>query len=130
MALFSKKDNTEEVKSDTPATNAVVTEATPTTVQLDAKASRSLVVPRISEKAGKMNELRKYVFTVFGKSNKVEVRKDIEALYGVKIDRVNMITMAGKARRFGRRTGVTQSFKKAIITLTPGSKTIDLVEPS
>jgi large subunit ribosomal protein L23 len=135
MALFSKKENTEEVKTDAvvaeaKAEDTLVTETTPATVTLDAKASRSLVVPRLSEKAGKMNALNKYVFTVFGKSNKIEVRKGIEAQYGVKIDRVNMITMAGKARRFGRRTGVTQAYKKAIVTLTADSKKIDLVEPS
>ncbi len=130
MALFSKKENTEEVKTETPAADAVVTESTPTTVALDAKASRNLVVPRLSEKAGRLNTLNKYVFTVWGKSNKIEVRKSVEAQYGVKIANVNMIVMAGKTRRYGRRYGVTQNYKKAIVTLTPNSKKIDLVEPS
>ena len=138
MALFSKKENTEEVKEDivVDATavkdaDTTVTETTPTVLTLDAKASRGLVVPRLSEKAGALNKLNKYVFTVFGrKSNKIEVRKSVEAAYGVKIARVNMITMAGKRRRFGRRTGITSNYKKAIVTLTPDSKKIDLVEPS
>ncbi len=131
MAIFSKKENTEEAVEATPVTtDAVVTEATPTTITLDASGSRALVIPRISEKAGKMNALNKYVFTVFGKTNKIEARKSIEALYGVKIAQVNMITMAGHTRRFGRRTGTTSAYKKAIVTLKPGSKKIDLVEPS
>ncbi len=131
MAIFSKKENTEEAVEATPVTTDVVTEATPTTaIKLDASASRILVVPRISEKAGKMNALNKYVFTVFGKTNKIEARKAVEALYGVKVATVNMITMAGRTRRFGRRTGTTSAFKKAIVTLKPGSKKIDLVEPS
>ena len=138
MALFSKKENTEEVKEDivVDATavkdaDTTVTETTPTVLTLDAKASRGLVVPRLSEKAGALNKLNKYVFTVFGrKSNKIEVRKSVEAAYGVKIARVNMITMAGKRRRFGRRTGITSNYKKAIVTLTPDSKKIDLVEPT
>ncbi len=138
MAIFSKKENTEvaeEVTETTPvATDVatpVVTEATPAaTVTLDAHASRSLVIPRLSEKAGKMNALNKYVFTIFGKTNKIEARKAVEAQYGVKVAQVNMITMAGHTKRFGRRTGVTQAFKKAIVTLKPGSKKIDLVEPS
>ena len=140
MALFSKKENTEEVKDDvvvdsivesTPAKDTTVTETTlPATLTLDTRASRSLVVPRLSEKAGSLGKLNKYVFTVFGKSNKIEVRKIVEAAYGVKIARLNMITMAGKSRRFGRRTGVTSAYKKAIVTLTPNSKKIDLVEPS
>lgn len=132
MAIFSKKENTEETV-DTAAvatTDAIVTESTPVSIQLDAHASRGLIVPRLSEKAGQMNKINKYVFTVWGKANKVEVRKIVEKQYGVNIDRVNMITMAGRTRRFGRRTGVTQAFKKAIVTLTANSKKIDLVEPS
>ena len=132
MAIFSKKENTEEAVEVTPVTTDVVTEATPDmAIKLDASASRSLIVPRLSEKAGKMNAINKYVFTIFGKkTNKIEARKAVEAQYGVKVAQVNMITMAGKSRRFGRRTGVTQSYKKAIMTLKPGSKKIDLVEPS
>ncbi len=136
MAIFSKKDNndettaTEEAVVTTPATDEVVTESTPVAVQLDSKASVSLIVPRLSEKSGQMNKLNKYVFTVWGKTNKIEVRKIVERQYGVKIDRINMITMAGKTRRYGRRTGISQAFKKAIVTLTANSKKIDLVEPS
>ena len=136
MAIFSKKENTEEAVEATPVTtnvnDEVVTEATPDmAIKLDACASRALIVPRRAEKAGKMNAINKYVFTIFGKkTNKIEARKAVEAQYGVKVAQVNMITMAGKSRRFGRRTGVTQSYKKAIMTLKPGSKKIDLVEPS
>jgi large subunit ribosomal protein L23 len=136
MAIFSKKENTDEtveataVETTPTSTDTVVTETTPVTMQLDAKASRNLIVPRLSEKAGKMDKLNKYVFTIWGKINKVEARKLIEKQYGVKIDRVNMITVAGKTRRYGRRTGVSQAFKKAIVTLSENSKKIDLVEPS
>lgn len=135
MAIFSKKENTEEAIETTAVTtdvvDNVVTEATPApTLTLDAHASRSLVIPRLSEKAGKMNALNKYVFTIFGKTNKIEARKAVEAQYGVKVAQVNMITMAGRTKRYGRRTGTSSSFKKAIVTLKPGSKKIDLVEPS
>ncbi len=134
MAIFSKKENTAEETEATPVVaeaTAVVTEETPAkTITLDASSSRALVVPRISEKAGKMNAINKYVFTVLPKTNKIEARKAIEALYGVKVATVNMITVAGKTRRFGRRTGTTSAYKKAIVTLKPDSKKIDLVEPS
>jgi large subunit ribosomal protein L23 len=132
MAIFSKKENNEvaeEVAVTTPTTD-VVTEASPA-ITLDANASRLLVIPRLSEKAGKMNAINKYVFTIFGKkTNKIEARKAVEAQYGVKVAQVNMITMPGRSKRFGRRMGLTQSYKKAIVTLKPGSKKIDLVEPS
>jgi large subunit ribosomal protein L23 len=133
MAIFSKKENTETTDDvvETTATTPVVTEATPdVAIALDASASRSLVIPRLSEKSGKMNALNKYVFTIYGKTNKIEARKAVEAQYGVKVAQVNMITMAGRTKRFGRRMGTTSAFKKAIVTLKPGSKKIDLVEPS
>jgi large subunit ribosomal protein L23 len=142
MALFSKKENKKDSKDDvavenaaetaetTATTDTVVTETTPVTIKLDSRASRGLVVPRLSEKAGKLNQLNKYVFTIWGRGNKIQVRQEVERLYGVKVANVNMIIMAGKTRRFGRRLGVTQSFKKAVVTLTPDSKKIDLVEPS
>lgn len=140
MAIFSKKENTDdtvvaeatvvEAPAKTVAEADVVTETTPTTIAIDSKPSISLVVPRISEKAGRMNALNKYVFTVYGSSNKIEVRKAVEKQYGVKVADMNMITMAGKTRGNGRRRGVTQAYKKAIVTLTKDSKKIDLVEPS
>jgi large subunit ribosomal protein L23 len=68
--------------------------------------------------------------TVYGSSNKIEVRKAVEKQYGVKVADMNMITMAGKTRGTGRRRGITQAYKKAIVTLTKDSKKIDLVEPS
>lgn len=128
MALFAKKENNEETTVETPVVPVVVGQ--PAVVNLDVQASRSLVVPRLSEKAGQLSKLNKYIFTIWGQTNKIEVRKNIEARYGVKIAQVNMVTMAGKTRRFGRRYGVTKNFKKAIVTLTANSKKIDLVEPS
>ncbi len=129
MAIFSKKENTDEVVAEVTATE-VATPVTSTPTTVNSKALISLVVPRISEKAGRLNNLNKYVFTVYGSSNKIEVRKAVEKQYGVKVSTMNMITMAGKSRRYGRRTGVTQAYKKAIVTLTKDSKKITLVEPS
>lgn len=121
MALFSKK--TEDEKTDVaavPATAAVV--ASPVT------NSRMVLLPRLSEKAYALNKLNKYVFKIGIKDNKIEVRKAVEKQYGVKVARVNMVRMEGKPRRYGRTSGKMQDFKKAIVTLTPGSKKIDTVE--
>lgn len=124
MAIFSRKQNTDEA-----AVDAQEVVATPV-ITLDAPATRHLVVPRLSEKAGVLNRLNKYVFTVYGKINKVELRKAVEKQYGVDIAQVNMVVMSGKSRRFGRTVGRTRAFKKAVVTLKPNSKKIDLVEPS
>jgi large subunit ribosomal protein L23 len=79
-----------------------------------------LVQPRVSEKAGQLAQINKYVFKVKSSANKVEVKKAVEAAYKVKVTQVNMITNMGKARSFGNRSGRTQAFKKAIVTLKKG----------
>ncbi len=129
MAIFSKKPNNDEAEDlvtvDVPAKQNDAPQ-----IVYDAKSTGALVVPRLSEKAGAAARLNKYIFTVFGKMNKLELRKSVEKMYGVKIAQVNMINIKGKARRFGRTMGRTSDYKKAIVTLTPDSKKIDLVEPS
>ncbi len=135
MAIFSKKDNTDQA-ADQPTDQVVLD--TPETTEAPAMvnvahselANKGLVVPRISEKAGHMDRLNKYIFTVFGKLNKIEVRKAVEKMYGVKVANVNMIQVAGKSRRFGRIVGQRSGFKKAIVTLKKDSKKINIVEPS
>jgi len=127
MAIFSKKQNTDEAKT---AEVAVETAAPQKQVVLETGRAGGLVVPRLSEKAGAVNRLNKYIFTIFGKMNKVELRKAVEKQYGVKVASVNMINVKGKYRRFGRNYGETSGFKKAVVTLTKDSKKIDLVEPS
>ena len=136
MAIFSRQKNNEpEIKQDTVAADNIPAETEEAAEQapqivLNLGASRTLVVPRLSEKAGALGGINKYIFTIYGKMNKLELRKAIEKQYGVKIARVNMIIMQGKMRRFGARMGRASSYKKAIVTLTPDSKKINLVEPS
>ncbi|MEZ4180184.1 MAG: 50S ribosomal protein L23 [Candidatus Doudnabacteria bacterium] len=140
MAIFSKKDQNEE-------TSEVTTQDTPVVdgggqPEAEAKVpeminvghsgigNKGLVVPRISEKAGLIGPLKKYLFTVLGPVNKVEVRKAVEQMYGVKVDKVNMVSIKGKKRRYGRVVGQRSGFKKAVVTLTKDSKEINIVEPS
>lgn len=133
MAIFSKKENTdEEVKvEDTPVTDTPAPEA-PKMIDVAHSGinSKGLLVPRISEKAGFIARFNQYVFTVYGKLNKIEVKKAIEKMYGVKIANINMVNVQGKNRRFRAQRGKTSGYKKAMITLTPDSKKIDIVEPS
>jgi large subunit ribosomal protein L23 len=128
MAIFSPKKNDEAKKVEAPAAQEPVASDTIATIR--ATTGRALVVPRLSEKAGLLNRLNKYVFKVEGKANKIELRKAIEKAYGVKIARINMVNVQGKVRRYGRTLGRTSGFKKVIVTLTPDSKKITLVEPS
>lgn len=85
--------------------------------------------PVITEKSMEAVGDKKYVFEVAVDANKVEIRKAIEQIFGVKVLSVNTIHMAGKAVR-GRtgRMGRKPERKKAIIRLTEDSKTIELFE--
>lgn len=90
------------------------------------QAYRVIKEPHITEKANFLAEQNKYVFKVFKQANKVEVKKAVEALYGVKVERVHMIHSAAKRRRLGRhegwRQGLKKGFKKAVVTLKQGDK--------
>lgn len=134
MALFSKKENTDEevTVEETPVVDQTTEAAAP--VMLDVPHSgignKGLIVPRVSEKAGFVDRFNQYIFTVYGKINKVEVRRAVEKMYGVKVANVNMINVAGKSRRFGRVLGQRSGYKKAVVTLTKDSKKINIVEPT
>lgn len=80
----------------------------------------------ITEKAGDLSGLRKYIFIIDKKANKSEAKKAIESIYGVKAETVNIINTKGKAKRLGRSLGRTSAYKKAIVTLKEGQK-IDIM---
>ncbi len=71
---------------------------------------------------------RKYTFEVAKDANKIEIAKAVEELFDVKVAKVNTINVDGKLRRYGRFEGYTASRKKAIVTLTEDSKTIDFFD--
>ena len=72
---------------------------------------------------------KKYVFEVDINSNKTEIKAAIEAIFGVKVAKVNTVRMQGKVKRTGAYpAGRRSAYKKAIVTLTADSKTIELFE--
>ncbi len=76
----------------------------------------------ITEKAGRLIELNKYVFIVDKQMNKPEVAKAIESMYGVKVSSVNILNKQRKIKRLRRNTGKIPGYKKAVITLEKGNK--------
>ena len=71
----------------------------------------------------------KYVFIVDINANKTEIKEAVEAVFGVKVAKVNTIRMQGKVKRVGANpAGKRADYKKAIVTLTADSKTIELFE--
>ena len=70
------------------------------------------------------NEIKRYTFEVPKTVNKVEIKKAVEEAFGVKVAKVNTMNVLGKVKRIGRRP----SWKKAIVTLTADSKTIEFFD--
>ena len=76
----------------------------------------------MTEKATLLKEEDKYAFEVAGKATKSQIKEAVEKAFKVKVSKVNVITVPGKTRRFGRRQVTGSSWKKAIVTLAPGYK--------
>lgn len=76
----------------------------------------------ITEKSSVMQEGGKYMFHVKLVATKPEIKKVIEQLYGVKVDKVNALRSFAKAKRFGAVYGNKLEYKKVYVTLKPGQK--------
>ena len=87
-----------------------------------------IISPIITENTMDMAADKKYAFKVAKDSNKTEVRKALEEIFGVDVAKVNIVNVSGKRKRLGRTFGTTSSFRKAIVTLTPDSKEIELFQ--
>ena len=87
-----------------------------------------VIRPVITEKSMLGAAEKKYTFEVAKTANKIEIAKAVEALFKVKVAKVNTVNVRGQLRRQGRSQGYTPSWKKAYVTLTPDSKKIELFE--
>ncbi len=87
-----------------------------------------IVKPLVTEKSTMLMEEKKYSFQVNKKANKVEIKKAVEELFGVKVKAVNTLNMSGKFKRMGVHTGYRSDWKKAVVTLTEDSKPIEIFE--
>lgn len=76
----------------------------------------------VTEKSGHLSGFNQYVFKVVPRSNKLEIKKAVEKMYGVKVVRVTVSLAPSKKRKLGRQEGERAGFKKAIIKLAEGYK--------
>lgn len=83
--------------------------------------------PHISEKAFYSGEENKYVFRVSKEANKTEVKKAVENIYHVSVERVNMVNVPSKKKMYKGIPGEKSGYKKAIVKLKKG-ETIDVIE--
>ncbi|MDR2615615.1 MAG: 50S ribosomal protein L23 [Oscillospiraceae bacterium] len=85
--------------------------------------------PIITEQSMEALDLPKYAFEVLPSANKIEIKKAVEEIFGVDVLKVTTLNMKGKIKRSGRYPeGPRKSWKKAVVRLTPESKTIEFFE--
>ncbi len=88
-----------------------------------------IIKPVISEASMDLIGQNKYVFKVARDADKAEIAAAVEKMFpGTIVESVNTINMKRKPKRYGVHFGYTSAWKKAIVTLTKDSKTIEFFE--
>ena len=87
-----------------------------------------IVKPVITEASMDRIADKRYTFKVMSNATKPEIAKAVETMFGVKVAKVNTISMKKKPTRTGVHFGYKSEWKKAIVTLTADSKTIELFD--
>ena len=93
------------------------------------KAPQDIIIkPIITEKSMDGLQAGKYTFKVAKDANKIEIANAVEKLFDVQVAKVCTMNCNGRTKRVGRFVGKTASWKKAIVTLAEGSKTIEFFD--
>ena len=87
-----------------------------------------IIKPIITEASMDAIADKKYTFKVANDATKPEIAKAVEELFGVKVANVNTVSMKKKPKRLGVHFGYTSDWKKAVVTLTEDSKTIEFFD--
>ena len=84
--------------------------------------------PIISEKSMGGMQQKTYAFKVAVDANKIEIKEAVEKIFGVEVEKVTTMNYDGKPKRQGVFTGKRADWKKAVVKLKEGSKTIEIFE--
>ena len=84
-----------------------------------------IIRPVITEQSMTQAQDKKYTFIVAKNTNKTEIKKAVQEIFKVNVEKVNTMNYAGTTKRMGRNEGKTSSYKKAVVTLTAASKEIE-----
>ena len=84
--------------------------------------------PIITEKSMDSLSMKRYTFEVSKSANKIQIKKAVEELFSVKVQKINTMNKIGKKKRQGVHVGNRPNWKKAIVTLTKDSKTIEFFD--
>ena len=87
-----------------------------------------ILAPVITEASMDRIANKTYTFKVAKDATKPEIAKAVEVMFGVKVASVNTISMKKKPKRLGVHFGYTSDWKKAVVTLTADSKTIEFFD--
>ena len=87
-----------------------------------------IIRPIVTEQSMADMAENKYTFVVSKNANKTEIKKSVETIFGVNVEKVNTLNYDGKVKRMGRSVGRTASFKKAVVKLTADSKEIEFFQ--
>ena len=87
-----------------------------------------IIRPIVTEQSMAQMAENKYTFVVSKQANKTEIKKAVESIFGVNVEKVNTLNYDGKVKRMGRSVGRTASFKKAVVKLTADSKEIEFFQ--
>ena len=120
---IARKPKAEKVeKTEKPPKSPVVGKPRPRRKKEGTSSYRILRSPHVTEKATDLLKQNQYIFRVWPKSNKTEIKKTIEGIYGVNVVNVKVINIHPKKRRLGRTLGWKVGYKKAIVRLKEGQK--------
>jgi len=92
-----------------------------------SKAYDIILEPIISEKSMGLMQDKKYTFKVAQNANKIEIKKAVEEIFKVEVEKVTTLNVRGRQKRVGVHVGKTPDWKKAIVKLK-GTKTIEFFE--
>ena len=84
--------------------------------------------PIVTEQSMDQMADRKYTFEVNPSANKIEIKKAVEEIFGVTVEKVTTMNMDGKVKRMGMNIGKRANWKKAVVKLTEKSKTIEFFD--
>mgnify|MGYP002738788052 CR=1 FL=1 len=87
-----------------------------------------ILSPLVTERSMEIIDDNKYTFRVAKNASKTEIKDAVEKIFGVDVAKVNTVNMLGKTKRVGMRMGKRSDWKKAVVTLKEGSKTIEFFE--
>jgi len=131
LDAFKKKNkdvSPDVEKSGDEAGKDVTTKELNSAPIVSIRSGNSFVIkqPLISEKAVALSDDRKYVFLVDRGASASEVRKAVESIYKVTVDKVNMITIVKRKPNRRSRTQIKIPIRKAVVTLSKGQE-LDII---